>query len=129
VLEEFVFDAGPATLDFFPVLQTEDRSRVAVIDDSDFTYFVTNATEVTARIRLNHETKTVEKSALFYQEFLPAETLLYTVVLGAASRSPENENSAEAILAYLFERLPDHIQIGGDETTGKGICRLVKGGA
>jgi CRISPR-associated protein Cmr4 len=130
VLEEFVFDADTTALDFFDqVLSPEDRPRVAVLDDSDFSYFVTNATEVTARIRLNHETKTVDKGALFYQEFLPAETLLYSVVLGAASRKPEDDASAEAMLAYLFQQLPEYLQIGGDETTGKGICRIVRGGA
>lgn len=129
VLEEFVFEAVAAALDFFPVLTPEDRSRVAVLDDSDFSYFVRNATEVTARIGLDPGTKTAKKGALFYQEFLPAESLLYSVVLSAASRRPEDDKSADAILAYLFQQLPEFLQIGGDETTGKGICRIKRGGA
>ena len=32
-------------------------------------------------------------------------------------------------LQYLFQQLPEYLQIGGDETTGKGICRIVKRGA
>ena len=129
VLEEFVFEPIPAGLAFFPVLSAEDRLRVAILDDSDFTHFVRHATEVTARIKLNHDTKTVDKGALFYQEFLPAETLLYSVVLSSASRKPDDSSSAEAMTKYLFRQLPEYLQIGGDETTGKGICRIVKGGA
>jgi CRISPR-associated protein Cmr4 len=129
VLEEFVFEHLPVSHSLFPALPQEDRSRVVVLDDSDFTYFVRHATEVTARIKLNHDTKTVDKGALFYQEFLPAETLLYSVVLGSASHKPNDGSSASAMLQYLFQQLPEHIQIGGDETTGKGICRIVRGGA
>jgi CRISPR-associated protein Cmr4 len=129
VLEEFVFDHLPMDLSFFPAIPAEDRSRVVVLDDSDFTHFARHATEVTARIKLNHDTKTVDKGALFYQEFLPAETLLYSLVLGSPSRKPDDSSSAEAMMKYLFQQLPEYLQIGGDETTGKGICRLVKGGA
>jgi CRISPR-associated protein Cmr4 len=129
VLEEFVFEPLPADLAFFTALPAEDRPRLAVLDDSDYTHFVRHATEVTARIKLNHDTKTVDKGALFYQEFLPAETLLYSLVLGAASRKPDDNSSADAMMKYLFRQLPEYLQIGGDETTGKGICRIVKGGA
>jgi CRISPR-associated protein Cmr4 len=129
VLEEFVFEHVPAALDLFGALPVEDRPRVAVLDDSEFSYFVTNATEVTARIGLNAETKTVKSGALFYQEFLPAETLLYSIVLGAASHKPEEVMPAEAILGHVFQQLPEYLQIGGEETTGKGICRVVRGGA
>jgi CRISPR-associated protein Cmr4 len=115
---------------YFPVLSAEDRQRVTILNDTDFTYFVRYATEVTARIKLNHDTKNVDKGASFYQEFqefLPAETLLYSLVLGSASRRPEDASSAEAMMKYLFQLLPEYLQIGGDETTGKGICRIVKG--
>jgi CRISPR/Cas system CMR subunit Cmr4 (Cas7 group RAMP superfamily) len=33
------------------------------------------------------------------------------------------------MLSYLFGKLPEYLQIGGNETTGKGICKVVKGGA
>jgi CRISPR-associated protein Cmr4 len=130
VLEEFVFAPREENLDFFPFLGVEEKKRLAILNDTDYTYFVKHATEVTARIRLNSETKTVDKGALFYQEFLPAETLLYSVVLGARSRKEGTDGSAEAMLQYLTRKLPEYIQIGGDETTGKGICRVrTEGGA
>jgi CRISPR-associated protein Cmr4 len=129
VLEEFVFAPKEQNLDFFPVLGAEEKKRLAILNDTDFTYFVKHATEVTARIKLNSDTKTVDKGALFYQEFLPAGTLLYALVLGAPSRKAGTDGSAEAMLSYLFGKLPEYLQIGGNETTGKGICKVVKGGA
>lgn len=96
-----------------------------VIGDDDFTHFVRHATEVTARIALDYETKTVRTGALFYQEFLPAETLLYAVVLASTPRSTRQARPLPDPLATLAEFLQRPVlQIGGDESTGKGICAI-----
>jgi CRISPR-associated protein Cmr4 len=127
-LEEFVFDAKPGALDF-DALGTDDRKRVVVVDDTNFTHFAKYCTEVTARIELEKDTKTAKKTALFYQESVPAETLFYSLVLAAPSRRRDEPATAgESLEAFLP---PATIQIGGDETTGKGLCslRFVKGGA
>src|SRR5262249_19959587 len=76
------------------------RSHLAVLHDDDFTHFVRHATEVVARIALDYERKTVAGTALFYQEFLPAETLFYSVVLATESRS-EHRYPASEMMAYL----------------------------
>lgn len=100
-----------------------DGNRVVILNDTDFTYFAEHATEITARIRLSKETKTVEEGALFYQEFVPPEAIFYTVVLASPSRIPGNGRlAADQVLAKFV--YPEHVQIGGDETTGKGLCRL-----
>jgi len=110
-------------------LEESDRRRLVILDDTNFTHLVTYATEVTARIRLEEETKTVKEHHLFYQEFLPAETLFYSLVLAGPSRRPGEAGSAGDNLKDF--QPPETIQIGGDETTGKGLCRvwLVKGGS
>jgi CRISPR-associated protein Cmr4 len=129
ILEEFIFDTKPLALDFFDALEAEDRKRLMILDDTDFTHFAKYGTEVTARIRLEEQTKTVVEGALFYQEFVPSEALFYSVVLAAPSRRREEPATAQQNLAAF--QPPGTIQIGGDETTGKGLCslRLVKGGA
>jgi CRISPR-associated protein Cmr4 len=129
ILEEFEFKAKPAGLGFFEALEESDRRRLVILDDTNFTHLVTYATEVTARIRLEEETKTVKEHHLFYQEFLPAETLFYSLVLAGPSRRRGEAGSAEENLNSF--QPPETIQIGGDETTGKGLCRvwLVKGGS
>jgi CRISPR-associated protein Cmr4 len=99
------------------------QKQLVVLSDNDFTHFVRHATEVCARVGLDYETKTVKSGALFYQEFLPAETLLYSVVLVNPSRS-RRAGDAAALLNSLRQHLPNILQIGGDETTGKGFCGI-----
>ncbi|MCX7935273.1 MAG: type III-B CRISPR module RAMP protein Cmr4 [Planctomycetota bacterium] len=138
VLEEFDFereaegDIGPlaewlasrafAEADSF----TPDRLRkhLVVLHDDDFTHFVRHATEIAARIGLDYERKTVKSGALFYEEFLPAETLFYSVVVADKSRREGNGKSAAEMLCFLKNRLPAVTQIGGDETIGRGLCAL-----
>jgi CRISPR-associated protein Cmr4 len=112
---------------------TRDRfeKTLVILSDNDFTHFVKYATEVTARIGLNYETKTVKDGALFYQEFLPTETLFYSVVIVNAARTrrdkeTDKQDDGETLLARLkpmVDKVPV-LQIGGDETTGKGFCSV-----
>ena len=106
--------------------------QLAVVHDDDFTHFVKYATEVTARIGLDYETKTVKGGALFYQEFLPTESLFYSVVIVNAARTrnaPKVAGELMKSLGGMVANVPV-LQIGGDETTGKGFCsvRLTTGG-
>jgi CRISPR-associated protein Cmr4 len=100
------------------------RRRLVVLASDDFTHFVRHATEVVARVGLDYERKTVKKGALFYQEFLPPETLFYSLAFAADSRRNGHARRAAEVLAYLKELVQGTpvLQIGGDETTGKGLC-------
>ncbi|MCI0624642.1 MAG: type III-B CRISPR module RAMP protein Cmr4 [Acidobacteria bacterium] len=139
VLEEFEFertgDAGAVT-EWIAKHAVDDsftcdrlKAHLVVLDDDDFTHFVRHATEVVARVGLDYERKTVKTGALFYEEFLPPETIFYSVVLTSASRREGDEKTAQDILEYLRDNIPPVLQIGGDETIGKGLCavRLVGG--
>ncbi len=121
ILEEFCFTARPREMDFFTPLSETDRARLVVVHDDAFSYFAQYATEVTARIRLEEETKTVKEKHLFCQEFVPAETLFYVLVLAADARDGSGKAAAENLKDF---QPPEYIQIGGDETTGKGLCRV-----
>lgn len=109
------------------------KSNLVVLHDDDFTHFVRHATEVIARVGLDYERKTVKSGALFYEEFLPAETLFYSLVLASASRRDGHTKGPEGVMSYLRDNLPSVLQIGGDETIGKGLCTVRlddgKGGA
>lgn len=100
------------------------QSHLVVLHDDDFTHFVRHATEVVARVGLDYERKTVKPGALFYEEFLPPETLFYSVVLASPSRRDGYVKDAGEILKYIQESLPPVLQIGADETIGKGFCAV-----
>lgn len=137
VLEEFEFeraddDADPGAAWVAEHAFDEDdrftperfKSRLVVLHDDDFTYFVRHATEVVARVGLDYERKTVKSGALFYEEFLPAETLFYSLVLASPSRREGHGKTAREILDYVRANMPPVLQIGGDETIGKGLCAV-----
>lgn len=100
------------------------QSHLVVLDDDQFTHFVRHATEVVARIGLDYEKKTVKSGALFYQEFLPAETLFYAMVFAHPSRRETHAKAAADIIQYVAASVPGVLQVGGDETTGKGLCAV-----
>jgi CRISPR-associated protein Cmr4 len=139
VLEEFEFSrtaaadsvaywtATHATQD--AATQARIRAHLAVLHDDDFTHFVRHATEVLARVGLDYERKTVKEGALFYQEFLPAESLFYSLVMAEDSRRKGTKKDAAWVVQYLKQNTPPVLQIGGNETIGKGVCsvRLIAG--
>jgi CRISPR-associated protein Cmr4 len=107
-----------------PATEARVKSHLAVLSDDDFTHFVRHATEIVTRIGLDYQRKTIKAGAVFNQEFLPAETLFYTVVFASGSRREGDTKPAAEVFAYLRQNveLAGVIQIGGDETTGKGLC-------
>lgn len=134
VLEEFEFrrsqdDGGIAEWLARQAVEdeaTSDRLRrnLVVLHDDDFTHFARHATEVIARVGLDYETKTARGKALFYEEFLPPETLFYAVVMATRSRSEQVERDAGAMLDLLRNHAPPILQIGADQTIGKGLCAI-----
>jgi CRISPR-associated protein Cmr4 len=64
----------------------------------------------------------VKGGALFYQEFLPPETLFYATVLANPVRQRFAATNPAELLNRLQTWLPPYLQIGGDETIGKGLC-------
>jgi len=120
--------AGKVTTD--QDTQARIKINLVVLCDGDFTHFVRHATEVSARIALEYDKKTARQGALFYQEFLPAETLFYSIAIATDSRKTSVVKTADQTLQFVRDGLPSTLQIGADETIGKGICavRLTNGG-
>lgn len=89
-------------------------ARFAVVSNDVFTFLSETATEVVARVRLEDNTKTVASGGLWYEEAVPAEAIFYGFV-GATSAEPS--------LASL--QIDQPLQIGGDATIGRGLCKVV----
>jgi CRISPR-associated protein Cmr4 len=158
VLEEFAFKAQPSeetksiaewlAKNAFP--QSPEYKpfrdwlpkRFVILPDDAFRDFTQLATEVIARIRLKPETKTVAEGALWTEEHLPSETLLYAPIFVNKPLAPKdtvpdefkenNEPSAAKVLEFLRglttpntdKPYLDRLQIGGDETVGRGIVKV-----
>ncbi|MCB9452449.1 MAG: type III-B CRISPR module RAMP protein Cmr4 [Anaerolineaceae bacterium] len=102
------------------------RTHLAILPDNDFRDFVTYSTEVITRIKIDPQTKTVATGALFTQELLPADTVLYSVVELTDVRDKDSKHDAGWITQQLYTATAyfnDRFQIGGDETVGRGLVK------
>lgn len=98
--------------------------RFVVVDDETMTFLWESATQVDARVRIDAETRTVAKRALWLEESLPPETLLIGVLLADRSRRKGIDLDPDAVLAKAVPAA-EVIQFGGKATVGRGRCRLV----
>lgn len=98
--------------------------RFVILPDDVFSFLADTATEVRTRIRIDRDTRIVKEGALWNEENLPAETILWGVLGVAASRSKDKKTAEE-----LAEHLPTDkemtVQIGGKHTVGRGLCRML----
>lgn len=102
-----------------------------VVPDDDFRDFVKHGTEVVTRVKLG-EGKTVAKGALWTEENVPADSLMYSLVVAwkPVNGKCADCQSAAAAMEHLGCLLADRpvMQFGGKETTGRGFMavRLVE---
>jgi len=102
------------------------KRSLLVLPDNAFRDFVKLSTEVQARIKIDNEKRTVVRGGLFYEEALPADSLLYSVVL---AHDPLKDDRAElpdvkSVLSFLREIDAKRLQLGGDATLGRGIVSV-----
>ncbi len=102
------------------------RNALVILPEDDFRDFVLYATEVITRIRINRDTRTVESGALWTEEHLPADTLLYVPIYATDARR-SGKNGARITGKEILEAArpaSNYLQLGADETVGRGIVRL-----
>ena len=98
---------------------------LVVLSDTDFAYFVQNATLVEPHVRIDEKTGTASDGGLYYTENLPPESLLLAPLLASATRSKADNIEADVVLAKLRTALDGKLlQVGGDATTGRGLVML-----
>ncbi len=105
-------------------LEAPVKGRLVVVHEDLMNFLLETATEVVARIRLDDETKTVARGALWYEESLPTESVLYSLLRAEASRRKGKDLPAEAVLALVKGLLEGVVQLGGKATVGRGLCAL-----
>ncbi len=73
--------------------------RFCLVPDDIFNFIIDTATEITARIKLREDSKTVQDGGLWYEEALPAETILSGIAL--ATPTVRSKKSTVEVLAVL----------------------------
>lgn len=107
------------------------KQRFAILPDTVFDFLCETGTEVAARVRIEDDTKTVADGALWYEESLPAETIMGGIVwcdkVYGKNGTPRPEPE-ELLQVYCDGELS--VQIGGKGTVGHGRVRCIfaKGG-
>ena len=107
------------------------KARLCIVHDDVMAVLLETATEVVARIRLDENTKTVSKGALWYEESLPTESVLYGLVAatgvsqqGVKEGSKRQVMTLQELLAAVEKTSTGMLQLGGKSTVGRGVCQF-----
>ena len=104
--------------------------RLIILPDDDFREFTRFSTEVVTRVQLDNDKKTVKPGALWTEENLPTDTLLYVPVYATRPRSndkkPDGWQTEQHVLDFVRQTVTQagRVQIGGNETIGRGIVAV-----
>ena len=104
------------------------KKDLVIVSDNVFRDLVSLTTEVVTRIKIDPRTGTVQTGGLWSEEYLPTDTIMYSLIL---IPSRLNNIKLEDIVNQLNKYNEQILQIGGDETVGKGfaLIKLVEGGS
>ncbi|MBY6269759.1 type III-B CRISPR module RAMP protein Cmr4 [Parageobacillus thermoglucosidasius] len=112
----------------FEYWRNKIKKDFVIVSDEVFTDFVTLSTDVITRVKIERDKGIVKEGALFTEEYLPAESILYSLVMTAPPLKQKDQDSKpsvftdeEDVMSFFAEALPEVIQIGGNATIGKGI--------
>ena len=111
--------------------EKKKKKQLVVVSDDMFNHLSQFATPVNAHIAIDSATKIVKNGALWYEETLPPETVLYSLLLANGSRKEEANglelpNKIMEQTEAIFSN--GYIQIGGNETVGMGWCKAALNG-
>ena len=96
--------------------------RICIVHDDTFNFLIDTATEITARIKLQEDSKTVQQGGLWYEEALPTESILSGLVLAAPTNT--SPVTVEQVFKVISDISDKTLQLGGKSTVGRGICRM-----
>lgn len=110
------------------------EKRLVILPENAFRDFVQFSTEVIARVRIDDLKKTVERGALWTEEHLPSDTLLYATLFASKPRVKDDDlpedwkqagDRVEKIMEFVKGAIDGkRLQLGGDATVGRGIVKV-----
>ncbi len=102
------------------------KEKFCIVHDDVFSFLLATSTEITARIKLKEDAKTVQDGGLWYEEALPTETILSGLALAAPTRA--SGTTVDRVYAILQALTNKTLQFGGKATVGRGLCRVLFAG-
>jgi len=110
----------------------EIKEKLIILSDDDFKDFITLSTEVITRTKIDNEKGTVKDGMLFTEEYLPSETIMYSMALASPAMvnitQIQDLKSDDEVMEFFTSIVPPIMQIGGNATIGKGIVAIIIGG-
>ncbi|UYP01296.1 type III-B CRISPR module RAMP protein Cmr4 [Oceanotoga sp. DSM 15011] len=98
------------------ILQNKLKEKVLIVSDEDFRFFVKGSTEVMARIKINNKKGVAEQGGLWYEEYLPQDTVMYFI-----AKTLLNDHGLDKLTNTTDKQF---VNIGGKSTTGKGFTYI-----
>lgn len=96
------------------------KKDIVVLSDDDFRDFVMLSTEVIARTKINSDTGTVQDGMLWYEEYLPTDSILYSLALttplfvkikeGSNEEKQADEKAKKGIFYTCDKEVEDRIE-------------------
>lgn len=138
LLEEYVFSADRRsdTLNgkidelkkLFQSIKGVNLDKVLILSNSDFSEMISMHTEIITRNKIDIDKGVADKTGLFTEEYLPAESILYFIVLEtgrfqSGEGGKEDENSKNNSIDYYKGKVGSVFQVGANLTIGKGFVR------
>jgi CRISPR-associated protein Cmr4 len=103
------------------------QRNLVILNDTDFRDFTQMSTEVITRTKIDNETGTVADGALFTEEYLPNDSIMYTSIFASDEYGKQsNKKNAKDVMNYICSKIEEEIpyfQLGGNATLGKGLLR------
>lgn len=101
--------------------------RFVIVDDDVMSFLCETALPVAARIQIG-ENGVVKDGALWYEEFVPPQSVFCGAVVAENGFGPHRDIGAVDLLDAFCSN-PLHCQIGGHATIGRGLVAIQFGGA
>lgn len=123
--DQIVEQLYPETVAQYEQWRTVVKARFVILPDDIFSFLADTATEIRTRIRIDRDTRVVMNGALWTEENLPAETVMWGVLGVSASRNKDQNKTAKEVSELLPLNQEISLQLGGKHTVGRGFCRLL----
>jgi len=138
VLEEYIFKKQNGTANEFDsiinaivpnstneykYLRESLKKKVCIVPTDIFREFTEMSTEVITRIKINDKTGVAAPGALWTEEYLPTDTIMYFPVFANETKNTGSKLNAGTVINKI-KTLNSYIQIGGNETVGKGFVKI-----